>query len=135
MEIDSRTHSHLQQLEAESIQIFRGAAEEFHNPVTLYSIGKDASVMLRLALKAFAPGRLRFAWMQIDTTWQFKEMITFRAKNDILKYREIFDQHEMLVHHADTQIQGMARIFDFYLLAMDVNFAGVGCVKAIKDRH
>ena len=78
--VDSRTLSHLQQLEAESIQIIREAAAEFDKPVMLYSIGKDSSVLLRLALKAFAPGRIPFPLLHIDTTWKFREMIAFRAE-------------------------------------------------------
>ena len=70
--------THLQQLEAESIHIIREVAAEFENPVMLYSIGKDSSVMLRLALKAFYPARPPFKFMHIDTTWKFKEMIAFR---------------------------------------------------------
>ncbi|MEM6958887.1 MAG: sulfate adenylyltransferase subunit CysD, partial [Myxococcota bacterium] len=67
-------------LEAESIHIFREAAAEFERPVLLYSIGKDSSVLLRLAQKAFAPAPLPFPMMHIDTTWKFKEMISFRDK-------------------------------------------------------
>ncbi|MFL0809508.1 MAG: sulfate adenylyltransferase subunit CysD [Agarilytica sp.] len=70
--------THLKQLEAESIHIIREVAAEFDNPVMLYSIGKDSAVMLHLALKAFAPGKLPFPLMHVDTTWKFKEMITFR---------------------------------------------------------
>jgi len=70
--------THLRQLEAESIHIIREVAAEFENPVMLYSIGKDSSVMLRLALKAFYPAKPPFPLMHIDTTWKFKEMITFR---------------------------------------------------------
>ena len=70
--------THLRQLEAESIHIIREVAAEFENPVMLYSIGKDSSVMLRLALKAFYPGKPPFPLMHIDTTWKFKEMIEFR---------------------------------------------------------
>ena len=69
---------HLKQLEAESIYIFREAAAQFERPVLLYSIGKDSSVLLHLALKAFAPGRLPFPLLHVDTTWKFKEMIQFR---------------------------------------------------------
>ncbi|MEO0321585.1 MAG: sulfate adenylyltransferase subunit CysD [Myxococcota bacterium] len=69
---------HLKALEAESIHIIREAAAEFDNPVMLYSIGKDSSVMLRLAQKAFAPGTLPFPLMHINTTWKFREMISFR---------------------------------------------------------
>ena len=72
--------THLQRLEAESIHIFREAVAEAENPVMLYSIGKDSSVLLHLALKAFAPGRLPFPLMHIDTTWKFREMIAFRDR-------------------------------------------------------
>lgn len=70
--------THLKQLEAESIHIIREVAAEFENPVMLYSIGKDSAVMLHLALKAFAPGKPPFPLMHVDTTWKFREMITFR---------------------------------------------------------
>tara|TARA_R110002072_G_scaffold11196_2_gene50910 strand:- start:68121 stop:69029 length:909 start_codon:yes stop_codon:yes gene_type:complete len=72
--------THLRQLEAESIHIIREVAAEFSNPVMLYSIGKDSSVMLHLALKAFYPGRLPFPLMHVDTTWKFREMIEFRDR-------------------------------------------------------
>src|SRR5271170_4486700 len=70
--------SHLKQLEAESIHIIREVAAEFANPVMLYSIGKDSSVMVRLAQKASHPGHLPFPLMHIDTTWKFRDMIRFR---------------------------------------------------------
>ena len=70
--------SHLQQLEAESIHIFREVAAEFEKPVMLYSIGKDSSVMLRLAQKAFYPGPIPFPLLHVDTSYKFKEMIAFR---------------------------------------------------------
>ena len=70
--------SHLKQLEAESIHIIREVAAEFDNPVMLYSIGKDSSVMAHLARKAFSPGKPPFPFLHVDTTWKFKEMITFR---------------------------------------------------------
>jgi sulfate adenylyltransferase subunit 2 len=70
--------THLKRLEAESIHIIREVAAEFRNPVMLYSIGKDSSVMLRLAMKAFYPGKPPFPLMHIDTTWKFREMIAFR---------------------------------------------------------
>lgn len=73
-----RELSHLQQLEAESIQIIREVAAEFDNPVMLYSIGKDSSVMLHLARKAFYPGKIPFPLLHVDTGWKFKEMIAFR---------------------------------------------------------
>lgn len=70
--------SHLQELEAEAIYIIREVAAECEKPVMLYSIGKDSSVMLHLALKAFYPEKPPFPFMHIDTTWKFKEMIQFR---------------------------------------------------------
>lgn len=72
--------NHLKRLEAESIYIMREVVAEFENPVMLYSIGKDSSVMLHLALKAFYPAKLPFPLMHIDTTWKFKEMIEFRDR-------------------------------------------------------
>ncbi|QJR79876.1 sulfate adenylyltransferase subunit CysD [Alteromonas pelagimontana] len=75
-EIPSITH--LKQLEAESIHIFREVAAEFDNPVMLYSVGKDSSVLLHLARKAFAPGKIPFPLLHVDTTWKFREMIEFR---------------------------------------------------------
>ncbi|MGH8352857.1 MAG: sulfate adenylyltransferase subunit CysD [Pseudomonas sp.] len=70
--------THLERLEAESIQIMREVVAECENPVMLYSIGKDIAVMLHLALKAFAPGKPPFALLHVDTTWKFREMIAFR---------------------------------------------------------
>ena len=70
--------SHLRKLEAEAIHIMREVAATAENPVMLYSIGKDSSVMLRLAMKAFYPSKPPFPLMHIDTTWKFSEMITFR---------------------------------------------------------
>ena len=69
---------HLHRLEAESITILREVAAEFRNPVLLYSIGKDSSVLLHLARKAFYPGRLPLPLLHVDTTWKFREMIAFR---------------------------------------------------------
>lgn len=71
-------HSHLKRLEAESIRIIREVAAEFRNPVMLYSIGKDSSVMLHLAMKAFYPSKPPFPLMHVNTTWKFREMIAFR---------------------------------------------------------
>jgi sulfate adenylyltransferase subunit 2 len=70
--------THLQRLEAESIHIMREVAAEAQNPVMLYSVGKDSSVMLHLALKAFAPGVPPFPLLHVNTTWKFREMIAFR---------------------------------------------------------
>jgi len=70
--------THLRQLEAESIHILREVAAGFSNPVMMYSVGKDSSVMLHLAMKAFAPSKLPFPLLHVDTLWKFKEMIEFR---------------------------------------------------------
>jgi sulfate adenylyltransferase subunit 2 len=79
--------THLRQLESESIHIIREVAAEFDNPVMLYSIGKDSSVMAHLALKAFAPGVIPFPLLHVDTTFKFQEMYRFRdefiAKHDV----------------------------------------------------
>jgi sulfate adenylyltransferase subunit 2 len=72
--------THLQQLEAESIKIMREVAAEFENPVMLYSIGKDSSVLLHLARKAFYPAKIPFPLLHVDTDWKFREMIEFRDR-------------------------------------------------------
>jgi len=72
--------THIQQLEAEAIHIMREVAAEFKKPVMLYSIGKDSGVLLHLAQKAFAPGRIPFPLLHVDTTWKFKEMYAFREQ-------------------------------------------------------
>ena len=72
--------SHLDELEAEAIYIIREVAAECEKPVMLYSIGKDSSVMLHLALKAFYPEKPPFPFLHVNTTWKFKEMIEFRDK-------------------------------------------------------
>ena len=84
--------THLERLEAESIHIIREVAAECERPVMLYSIGKDSAVMLELALKAFAPGKLPFPLLHVDTTWKFREMIEFRDR--IAREREL----ELIVH-------------------------------------
>ncbi|QYJ88689.1 sulfate adenylyltransferase subunit CysD [Shewanella rhizosphaerae] len=76
----STQQTHLKQLEAESIQIMREVAAEFENPVMLYSVGKDSSVLLHLARKAFYPGKIPFPLLHVDTNWKFKEMIEFRDR-------------------------------------------------------
>jgi len=87
-----RKLSQLRQLEAESIQIIREAAAEFDNPVMMYSVGKDSSVMLRLAEKAFAPGPLPFPLLHVDTTWKFQDMYRYRdtieanLKGELIKH-------------------------------------------------
>ncbi|MGY2051896.1 sulfate adenylyltransferase subunit CysD [Methylobacterium sp. JK268] len=92
--------THLQRLEAESIHIMRETVAETENPVMLYSIGKDSSVLLHLALKAFAPGRLPFPLLHVDTTWKFREMIAFRDQ----RAKEL--DLDLLVH---TNPDGLAR--------------------------
>jgi sulfate adenylyltransferase subunit 2 len=86
------TLTHLKKLEAESIHIIREVAAEFDNPVMLYSVGKDSAVLLHLARKAFAPGKIPFPLLHVDTDWKFKEMISFRDKM-VEKYG-----FELLVH-------------------------------------
>ena len=76
----SAAMTHLEQLEAESIQILRETAASFERPVLMYSIGKDSTVLLHLAMKAFWPGKLPFPVLHIDTTWKFREMIEFRGE-------------------------------------------------------
>ena len=78
--IEPHRLTHLRQLEAESIHIIREVASEFEKPVMLYSIGKDSSVLVRLAIKAFYPGRVPFPLMHVDTTWKFRDMISFRDR-------------------------------------------------------
>jgi len=87
-----KMRSHLSQLEAESIHVFREVAAEFDNPVMLYSVGKDSSVLLHLTRKAFYPGKMPFPLLHVDTNWKFKEMIEFRDKME--KKMEF----ELLVH-------------------------------------
>jgi sulfate adenylyltransferase subunit 2 len=72
--------THLKQLESESIHILREVAAEFNNPIMMYSVGKDSSVMLHLAMKAFAPSKLPFPLLHVDTLWKFNEMIEFRDR-------------------------------------------------------
>ena len=90
---ESYTLTHLRELEAESIHIMREVAAEFENPVMLYSIGKDSSVMVRLAQKAFYPGKLPFPLMHIDSKWKFKEMTEFR--DSFCKENNL----DLIVHH------------------------------------
>jgi sulfate adenylyltransferase subunit 2 len=92
--------SHLQRLEAESIYIMREVAAEFRKPVMLYSIGKDSSVLLHLAVKAFHPGKPPFPLLHVDTTWKFREMIAFRDQ----RARDL--GLDLLVH---TNQEGVAR--------------------------
>src|ERR1044072_3294560 len=100
--------THLKQLEAESIHIIREVAAEFENPVMLYSIGKDSAVMVRLAQKAFYPGRVPLPLMHVNTTWKFKDMITFRdrfVKENNLQLIEYIN-HEGLAAGASPLLSG-----------------------------
>jgi sulfate adenylyltransferase subunit 2 len=92
--------THLDRLEAESIYIMREAVAESDNPVMLYSIGKDSSVLLHLALKAFYPAKPPFPLLHVDTTWKFREMIAFRDR----RAREL--GLDLMVH---TNLDGLAR--------------------------
>lgn len=98
--------THLDQLEAEAIYIIREVAAECENPVMLYSIGKDSSVMLHLAMKAFYPEKPPFPFMHIDTTWKFKEMIEFRDR----KAKEL--GIEMIVHTNQEGVEQGINPFD-----------------------
>ena len=98
--LDTKQLTHLKQLEAESIHIIREVVAEFDNPVMMYSVGKDSAVMLHLALKAFAPAKLPFPLLHVDTLWKFKEMIDFRDK------RAKEEGFELIVH---TNPDGIAQ--------------------------
>ncbi|MDO6681323.1 sulfate adenylyltransferase subunit CysD [Oceanobacter sp. 5_MG-2023] len=128
--------THLKQLEAESIHIIREVAAEFDNPVMLYSVGKDSAVMLHLATKAFFPGKPPFPLMHVDTTWKFKEMISFRdtmaAKvgMDLIVHvnQDGVDQgigpftHGSSVHTDVMKTQGLKQALDKY--GFDAAFGG-----------
>ncbi len=93
--VDPHRLTHLRQLEAESIHILREVVAEFDRPVMLYSIGKDSSVMLRLAQKAFAPGPLPFPLLHVDTTWKFQAMYRFREETQrALGFRLLVHKNE-----------------------------------------
>lgn len=99
--------THLQKLEAESIHIIREVAAEFDKPVMLYSVGKDSAVLLHLARKAFAPGKIPFPLLHVDTDWKFKEMIAFR---DHMAEKYGF---ELLVHKNPEGLAMGMNPFDF----------------------
>ncbi|MCI9479075.1 MAG: sulfate adenylyltransferase subunit CysD [Lachnospiraceae bacterium] len=103
---ESKTNTHLDTLEAEAIYIMREVAAECEKPVMLYSIGKDSSVMLHLALKAFYPEKPPFPFLHIDTTWKFKDMIVFRDR--IAKEKGI----EMLVYTNEEGLRQGINPFD-----------------------
>jgi len=105
--MSEKTLSQLRQLEAESIHIFRDAVSQAQNPILLYSIGKDSSVLVRLAQKAFFPGRLPFKLLHIDSTWKFREMIAFR--DQFCKEQEL----ELLVHSNEQGRADGVNPFDY----------------------
>ena len=102
----SKSMTHLKELEAESIHIMREVVAEFERPVMLFSSGKDSSVMLHLALKAFYPGKVPFPFLHIDTTWDFKEVYAFRD--------QMVARHglELLVHTNTDAIRAGVNPFD-----------------------
>ncbi len=128
--------THLQRLEAESIHIMREVAATCDNPVMLYSIGKDSSVMLHLAMKAFHPSKLPFPLMHVDTTWKFREMIAFRerfvADHGLNLLVHINEQgveqgigpfsHGSAVHTDVMKTQGLKQALDKY--GFDAAFGG-----------
>ena len=128
--------THLQKLEAESIHIMREVAAEFDNPVMLYSVGKDSAVLLHLARKAFAPGKIPFPLLHVDTNWKFKEMIAFRdqmAKDhgfDLLVHKnpEVMAmnispfEHGSAKHTDIMKTQGLKQALDHY--GFDAAFGG-----------
>lgn len=130
------TLTHLQRLEAESIQIFREAVSESERPVMLYSVGKDSSVMLHLALKAFAPSPPPFQLLHVDTTWKFQDMYAFRDQIvndrglDLLIYKNPecverginpFD-HGSATHTDMWKTEGLKQALDLY--GFDLAFGG-----------
>ena len=134
MPIESLTH--LQRLEAESIHIFREAVSESERPVMLYSVGKDSSVMLHLAMKAFFPSRPPFPLLHVDTTWKFQEMYSFRDRFvaernlDLLVYQNPecvrlginpFD-HGSQIHTDLWKTEGLKQALDQY--GFDLAFGG-----------
>jgi sulfate adenylyltransferase subunit 2 len=137
----NRTLTHLKQLEAESIYIIREVAAEFENPVMLYSIGKDSSVMLHLAMKAFYPGKPPFPLMHIDTTWKFREMIEFRERRvkelglDLIVYvneQGIHDGINPFVHGSKVytdimKTEGLKQALDNY--KFDAAFGGLAVTR------
>ena len=102
----NHTTSHLDQLEAESIHIMREVAAEFERPVMMYSVGKDSSVMLRLAQKAFYPQKIPFPLLHVDTGYKFREMYAFRDKmaKDL--------GAELIVHRNEEAISDGTNPFD-----------------------
>ena len=104
--MSDRTLSHLKRLEAEAIHIFREVAANFDKPVMLYSIGKDSSVLLHLAMKAFYPAKPPFPFLHVDTTWKFRDMIAFR--DETAKHLGI----DLLVHINEDGVRDGINPFD-----------------------
>jgi len=111
---DSKSLSHLKALESESIEIFREVAASFERPVMMYSIGKDSSVLLHLARKAFFPSRIPFPLLHVNTTWKFKEMIAFRDRMAVEHGFELISHTnpEGLANNINPFDQGSARFTD-----------------------
>jgi sulfate adenylyltransferase subunit 2 len=110
----SKSLSHLKALESESIEIFREVAASFERPVMMYSIGKDSSVLLHLARKAFFPSRIPFPLLHVNTTWKFKEMIAFRDRMAVEHGFELISHTnpEGLANNINPFDQGSARFTD-----------------------
>ena len=120
--------SHLDKLEAESIEIIREVVAEADNPVLLYSIGKDSSVLLRLVAKAFLPGKIPFPVLHVDTGWKFKDMYSFRSEMQkeydlnliVYKNQEGIDCginpfiHGSAVHTDVMKTQALKKALDLY---------------------
>src|SRR6516225_11998793 len=132
----SELPAHLRQLEAESVHIMREVVAEMRNPVMLYSIGKDSSVMLHLAMKAFHPARPPFPLLHVDTTWKFREMISFRDQTidrlgldlrvhinpEGLERNISPHEHGSAVHTDVWKTQGLRQALDHY--GFDAAFGG-----------
>ncbi len=128
--------THLKQLEYESIEIMREVVAEFDRPVMLYSVGKDSSVLLHLARKAFAPGKIPFPLLHVDTTWKFKEMIAFRDQmSEVMGFDLLTHQnpeglemnispfeHGSSVHTDVMKTQGLKQALNHY--QFDAAFGG-----------
>lgn len=134
--IDKRRLTHLKQLEAESIHIMREVVAEFENPAMLYSIGKDSSVMLHLAQKAFYPAPPPFPLVHVDTMWKFREMIEFRDRRakevgmDLIVYANPDGiemnispfEHGSALHTDIMKTEGLKQMLDIY--KFDAVFGG-----------
>jgi len=128
VKITSERFTHLRRLEAEAIHIMREVAAEAENPVMLYSVGKDSSVMLQLAMKAFYPSKPPFPLMHVDTTWKFKEMIRFR--DDMCKKLGL----DLIVHiNQDGVAQGVGPFSHGSAVHTDI-MKTVGLKQAL-DKH